>query len=75
MLVRGVRRRRSIDRGFVLSDHADWPGLLGAIEATQASRVLLTHGYAAQVARFLRENRGIDARVIEPAATQEQEEE
>ena len=34
------RRRRSVDRGFVLSDHADWPGLLGAIEATGAEQVL-----------------------------------
>jgi len=74
MLVRGVRRRRSIDRGFVLSDHADWPGLLSAVETTGASRVLLNHGYAAQVARFLREERGIDAGVIEPAVTREQEE-
>jgi len=26
MLLRGTRRRRGVDRGFVLSDHADWPG-------------------------------------------------
>ena len=28
MRVRGVRRQRAFDRGFVLSDHADWPALL-----------------------------------------------
>ena len=45
MLVRGARRRRSLDRGFPLSDHVDWPGLLEAIEATGAERVWVTHGY------------------------------
>ncbi len=60
MRIRGPRRRRSVDRGFVLSDHCDWPGLLSAIEATGAERVLLTHGYTAVVARYLRE-RGVDA--------------
>ena len=60
MRVRGQRRRRSVDRGFVLSDHADWPGLLGAIDASGARRVLVTHGYSAVLARHLREQ-GIEA--------------
>ena len=60
MRIRGTRRRRSVDRGFVLSDHADWPGLLAAIQATGAERVLLTHGYSAVLGRWLRE-RGVDA--------------
>ena len=53
--LRGTRRRRAVDRGFVLSDHVDWPGLLAAIDATGAETVLLTHGYTAVVARWLRE--------------------
>lgn len=60
MRVRGRRRRRAVDRGFVLSDHVDWPGLLSAIAATGAERVLVTHGYTATVVRYLRE-RGLDA--------------
>ena len=60
MQVRGVRRRKAIDRGFVLSDHADWAGLHGAIDATGASRVGVTHGYVAPMVRWLKE-RGIDA--------------
>ncbi len=60
MQVRGTRRRRGIDRGFVLSDHADWPGLNAAIDATGATRVVATHGYADVLVRWLRE-RGIDA--------------
>lgn len=55
MRVRGARRRRAVDRGFVLSDHADWPGLLSAIAATGAERVLLTHGYTAALGRRLGE--------------------
>lgn len=60
MQVRGARRRRALDRGFVLSDHADWPGLQQAIEATGAGRVIVTHGYEAVMVRWLRE-RGLDA--------------
>ena len=64
MLVRGARRRRAVDRGFVLSDHVDWPGLLAAIEATGAERVWVTHGYTAPVVRWLRE-RGLDAQAVQ----------
>lgn len=55
MLLRGTRRRRGHDCGFVLSDHADWDGLMTTIRATGAARVLVTHGYAEVVARWLRE--------------------
>lgn len=55
MLVRGARRRRGVDRGFVMSDHADWPGLQQAIRATQAERVFVTHGSVAVMVRWLRE--------------------
>jgi putative mRNA 3-end processing factor len=60
MQLRGARRRRSIDRGFVLSDHADWPGLQRAIRATGAERVIVTHGYEAVMVRWLGEQ-GLDA--------------
>lgn len=56
MMVRGARRQRAIDRGFVLSDHADWPELLRAIEATEAETVFVTHGFAPEVVRWLNEN-------------------
>jgi putative mRNA 3-end processing factor len=60
MRIRGTRRRRAVDRGFVLSDHADWPGLLSAIKATGAERVWVTHGYVAVLVRYLREH-GVEA--------------
>jgi putative mRNA 3-end processing factor len=63
MLVRGARRRRAVDRGFPLSDHVDWPGLLAAIDATGATRVWVTHGYAGVVERWLRDH-GLDARTV-----------
>ena len=55
MLLRGARRRRNVDRGFILSDHADWPGLQEAIAASGARRVIVTHGYVEPLVRFLRE--------------------
>jgi putative mRNA 3-end processing factor len=66
MQVRGNRRRRSLDRGFALSDHADWPGLLAAIEATRAERVLVTHGQTEALTRYLGE-KGFDAQALKTA--------
>lgn len=55
MQLRGTRRRGGYDRGFVLSDHADWPGLMGAIAATGAQRVIVTHGSIPVMVRHLTE--------------------
>ncbi len=55
MRVRGHRRRRGFDRGFVISDHVDWQGLLRTIQETGAKRVFATHGYSDSLARYLRE--------------------
>ena len=63
MQVRGARRRRAVAKGFVLSDHVDWPQLLAAIEATGAESVWVTHGFSDVVVRWLTE-RGLDARTI-----------
>jgi len=77
MRIRGARRRRSLDRGFVLSDHADWPGLMSAIRASirpgGASRVWVTHGYRAPVAQWLTQQ-GIDAQAVETRFESEQDE-
>jgi putative mRNA 3-end processing factor len=63
MQLRGARRRQALDRGFVLSDHADWDGLLASIRATGAKRVLVTHGYVAPLVRWLAEN-GFEAEAL-----------
>jgi putative mRNA 3-end processing factor len=66
MRVRGVRRQRAFDRGFVLSDHADWPSILQTITETGAERVLATHGHAEALARFLR-RQGLQSGIIRTA--------
>ena len=72
MQVRGNRRRRGLDRGFVVSDHADWPGLLHAIAATGATRVLATHGFVGPLSRYLQEQ-GLDARPLQTAYGEDEE--
>jgi putative mRNA 3-end processing factor len=71
MRIRGARRRRGYDRGFVLSDHADWPALLQTVTDSQASRVLLTHGYSDALVRYLREQ-NIDAAALRTAYGEEE---
>jgi putative mRNA 3-end processing factor len=63
MQIRGPRRRRAVDQGFALSDHADWSGLLGAIDATGAERIWVTHGYSPVMTRWFADQ-GKQARVI-----------
>ncbi|WP_062351997.1 ligase-associated DNA damage response exonuclease [Pseudoxanthomonas mexicana] len=63
MRLRGNRRRRNYDRGFVVSDHADWPALLDTIEQTGAKRIIATHGSTDALIRHLRE-RGCDAQAF-----------
>jgi putative mRNA 3-end processing factor len=73
MAVRGARRRRSVDRGFVVSDHVDWPSLLTAVKACDPETVWVTHGYSAAVARHLNEQ-GREAIVIDNRMRTEDEE-
>ncbi len=63
MQIRGIRRRQALDRGFALSDHADWPGLLEAIAATGATTIWATHGFTAPLVRYLSEQ-GLEARAL-----------
>ena len=74
MRIRGRRRRLALDRGFVLSDHADWPALVTTIFETGAERILVTHGSSEILARYLRE-RGLPAEALDLERWGEQEEE
>jgi putative mRNA 3-end processing factor len=60
MAIRGARRRQALDRGFVVSDHVDWKGILDTVDATGATTVGVTHGYADPLVRWLREEKGLD---------------
>lgn len=73
MNIRGSKKRRAIDRGFVLSDHADWHGLNEAIEQTGAERILVTHGYTAVFSKWLQE-KGYDAQEVHTLYNEELEE-
>ncbi len=64
MALRGVRRRRGADRGFVVSDHVDWAGMNAAISETGAEKIFVTHGYTAVAQKWLM-SQGYDARVVE----------
>lgn len=64
MAIRGIRRRRAADAGFVISDHADWDGLIQVIRCTGAEKVYLTHGYSDPFARYLSEI-GIQAEPVQ----------
>ncbi len=61
MAVRGARRRRGYERGFILSDHADWPSLIKTVQQTKASQVYVTHGQNDVLSRYLNEQLGITA--------------
>jgi putative mRNA 3-end processing factor len=74
MQVRGNARRRNADAGFVLSDHADWNGLLSAVDATGAEKVFVTHGFQSVFSRYLNE-KGIEAAEVQTAYGDEGEEE
>lgn len=64
MAVRGNRRRSALDRGFVLSDHCDWPGLIAAIRATGAPHIGLTHGDTEALERYLRETTSLEVSTL-----------
>ncbi len=63
MALRGVRRRRNLGTGFIISDHADWDGLNTAIRATGAEKIFTTHGYTAPFQRWLA-SQGHDAGIV-----------
>jgi putative mRNA 3-end processing factor len=73
MQVRGNIRRRNVDAGFALSDHADWEGLLTAVKATGAEKVFVTHGFQAVFSRYLNEI-GIEAAEVKTEFGGEEEE-
>lgn len=65
MALRGARRRRAADRGFVLSDHADWQELNRAVADTEAENIYVTHGYKDIFAKYLREEKGLNAHPVD----------
>jgi putative mRNA 3-end processing factor len=58
---------RGVDASFPLSDHADFPSLVGYARATGASRIFTLHGHAGPFAKELRRE-GIRADPLEESA-------
>lgn len=73
MQIRGNRRRRAVDRGFVLSDHADWKGLVDTLSASGAEKIWVTHGYTEEMVQYLRE-KGLTAEAVRTVFSAEAEE-
>lgn len=71
MRLRGTRRRRNADRGFVMSDHADWDQLNTAVRETGAQNVYVTHGYKSIYARWLSTEYGLNATEVDTLYTGE----
>ena len=67
MQVRGVRRRSTINQGFIVSDHADWNGLIQTVKESRAKQVYATHGETRVLTRYLNQHLGIDAERLETA--------
>ncbi|RZA22262.1 MAG: ligase-associated DNA damage response exonuclease [Proteobacteria bacterium] len=72
MRIRGNRRRKAYDQGFVISDHADWPALLQTVRETGAKKIYVTHGYTDELSRHLREQ-GYDAEQLETLFAREED--
>jgi len=68
MAIRGIKRRRAADKGFVISDHADWNGLNLAIKETEAEKIFVTHGYTDSFAKLL-QFKGLNASVVKTEFT------
>ena len=73
MRVRGQRRRRGYDQGFVISDHADWPGLLRTITQTGAQHILATHGKTEALVKYLNDHKNLTAAPLQTSYGEEEE--
>ena len=67
--VRRAARQQPHERGFVLSDHADWKGITKTIIETGCEQVLVNHGFSGQVARYAAEKFGIISGELEDGKT------
>ena len=73
MNIRGMKRRRALEQGFVISDHADWPALIKTIRETKAQKVFVTHGYNDILARYVKETLNIEAEPLDVLRKDEEE--
>ncbi len=64
MSIRALKKRSGFDQGFIISDHADWNGLIKTIKESKAERVFLNHGDGESLANFLRDKEGLNIKQL-----------
>ena len=55
MSIRALRKRSGYDKGFVISDHADWDAILNTIKESEAKSIFFHHGDSEALIRYLNE--------------------
>ena len=60
MSIRALRRRSGYDKGFAISDHADWDGILEVVKNSEAKNVFFHHGDSEALSKYLSEKKAIN---------------
>ena len=64
MSIRALKKRSGFDKGFIISDHADWNGLIKTIKESKAKRVFLNHGDGESLSNFLRDKEDLNIKQL-----------
>ena len=60
MSIRARRKRSGYDKGFAISDHADWEAILNTIKESKAKNVFFHHGDSEALNRYLNADKSIN---------------
>jgi len=60
MSIRALRKRSGYDKGFAISDHADWHGILEVVKKSEAKNVFFHHGDSEALSKYLIEKESIN---------------
>lgn len=60
MALRGARKWGNLDRGFVLSDHADFKELIIACKESESENIYVTHGYTKTFSQYINESLNVN---------------
>ena len=65
MSIRALRNRSGYDKGFAISDHADWEGILEVVKKSEAKNVFFHHGDSEALSKYLSEKESINVLLFE----------
>ena len=60
MSIRALRKRSGYDKGFAISDHADWDGILEVVKNSEAKNIFFHHGDSEALSQYLVEKESIN---------------